>query len=224
MSSFKVRLKNHLRPFVVNSPIWDRRRQAQASQDIRSWELAGYPVPPPHAVKQQILSAYRAAFDLKTLVETGTYQGDMVYAMKGCFQRIISIELDQTLQQRAVRRFSAHHHIEIRQGDSGQELTNLLKSLDMPCLFWLDGHYSSGITAKGDLGTPIMGELSSIFRHSVKKHVILIDDARCFDGTNDYPTIDKLREFVAQNAPNTEFSVKSDIIRICPAGSHSPEI
>jgi hypothetical protein len=44
--------------------------------------------------------------------------------------------------------------------------------------------------------------------------VILIDDARCFTGENDYPTLDELKSFVAERKPNHKFSVEHDIIRI----------
>jgi hypothetical protein len=81
-------------------------------------------------------------------------------------------------------------------------------------LFWLDGHYSGGITAKGPLDTPIVKELDSILNHSVTGHVILIDDARCFVGENDYPTIDELREILHTERPRWVFEVKDDIIRI----------
>jgi hypothetical protein len=52
-------------------------------------------------------------------------------------------------------------------------------------LFWLDGHFCGGVSAHGDKGTPILEELNLILSHRVKEHVILIDDARLFNGTFD---------------------------------------
>lgn len=70
----------------------------------------------------------------------------------------------------------------------------------------------------GVLDTPILLELKAILEHSIKNHVILIDDARCFIGSNpilrNYPTIDQLKEFVARRWNNFSFEVKDDIIRI----------
>ena len=100
------------------------------------------------------------------------------------------------------------------QGDSSKVLPELLDKIKKPCLFWLDGHYSGGITGKGDLNTPILNELKSIFSHQIKDHVILIDDARCFTGEEDYPTIKALKEFVIKNRPDWVFEVRNDIIRI----------
>ncbi|MDX6611503.1 MAG: hypothetical protein QOD75_689, partial [Blastocatellia bacterium] len=61
-------------------------------------------------------------------------------------------------------------------------------------------------------------ELDHILNHPVAGHVILIDDARCFTGYNDYPTVDELRETVAAKKPDWEMSVELDIIRIHAGG------
>lgn len=176
----------------------------------RAWEKQGRPSPPPHIIKEELIRDYAKAFNTSVLIETGTYLGDMVHAMKKSFSRIISFELDQTLAAQARERFANEHHIEIIQGDSGKLLGEHLATINEPCLFWLDGHYSGGITAKGSLETPIKNELTAILKHPVAGHVILIDDARCFTGENDYPTIDELKRSVADH----KFSVEHDVIRI----------
>jgi hypothetical protein len=138
----------------------------------------------------------------------------MVHAMRKTFSTIISFELDQTLAAQARERFANDNQIEIVQGDSGKLLGERLANINEPCLFWLDGHYSGGITARGTLETPIKNELAAILSHPIDGHVILIDDARCFTGENDYPTLDELRSFVAERKPNHKFSVEHDVIRI----------
>jgi hypothetical protein len=49
--------------------------------------------------------------------------------------------------------------------------------------FWLDGHYSDGITFKGDKDTPIVDELNHISMNLDRYNevCVLIDDVRCFD-------------------------------------------
>lgn len=180
----------------------------------RAWEKQGRPSPPPHIVKEELIREYAKTFNTKILIETGTYLGDMVHAMKKSFSRIISFELDHQLATQAQNRFANDNHIEIIQGDSGKLLGDYLASINEPCLFWLDGHYSGGITAKGALETPIKNELAAILSQIVDGHVILIDDARCFTGDNDYPTIDELKTFVAELKHEHKFSVEHDIIRI----------
>ena len=183
---------------------------------LRSWERIGRSSPPPHIVKETLIRDYARAFNTRILVETGTYLGDMVHAMRKSFSRILSFELDHALHEQACKRFAADDHIEIIHGDSGQLLADYLTNINEPCLFWLDGHYSGGITARGELETPIKRELEHVFAHPVAGHVILIDDARCFTGQNDYPTLDELQRYVRERTQGWQFSVKDDVVRIHP--------
>jgi len=187
------------------------RRDVEAR---REWERQGRPSPPPHIVKEELIRDYAKTFKTNVLIETGTYLGDMIHAMKKSFARIVSFELDQKLAAQASERFAADKHVEIVQGDSGKLLGDYLKTINEPCLFWLDGHYSGGITAKGNLETPIKNELQFILSHPVGGHVILIDDARCFTGENDYPTVEELQQFVQSQKPDLKFAVDTDVIRI----------
>jgi hypothetical protein len=178
------------------------------------WIAAGRPLPPPHLVKQRAIRRSAKEFHLTVFIETGTYRGDMVEAVKGDFERIYSIELGMELFGQAKRRFAADGRITILQGDSGEVLRGLLQRVDRPCLFWLDSHYSDGDTARGGLITPILRELEDISQHPLaKEHVILIDDARLFTGEDDYPTMDALKA-LARDAGFGKFEVKDDIIRI----------
>jgi hypothetical protein len=176
----------------------------------------GEPVPPPYAVKSRVVSRYASAFGATTFIETGTYFGDMVWAMRNHFNFIVFIELSEDLWKRAVGRFRAYQHIQIRLGDSGKLLPGILENISSTCLFWLDGHYFGEGTARGCSEAPIVAELKTVFAHPVKDHVILIDDARCFDGTHGYPTLDELQKLVALNRPDYVFSVLNDVIRIYP--------
>lgn len=139
----------------------------------------------------------------------------MIEIMRYRFKKIVSIELDQNLFEKAKAKFLTEKNITILQGDSSKILPIVLIDLHEPALFWLDGHYSEGITAKGKLNTPIVSELKSILEHPIKDHLILIDDARCFVGIDDYPTVEELRTLVLKYNPALNFNVKNDIIVIC---------
>src|SRR4030095_1836837 len=180
----------------------------------RAWDKQGRPPPLPHIIKQLVIKYYARSFRTSIFVETGTYVGDMVHAVRKQFSRIISFELHQTPCAQGQKRSAADSHVEIIHGDSGKLLGDYLNSIDQPCLFWLDGHYSGGVTAKGALFTPIKNELDSILSHPIEGHVVLIDDARCFTGDDDYPTLDELRTFVAERKPGWLFTVETDVIRL----------
>jgi hypothetical protein len=158
---------------------------------------------------------YAQKFNIETFVETGTYLGQMIDATKENFKEIVSIELDKNLFERAKNRFSGYKNITILQGDSSELLPGYIQNIRKPILFWLDAHYSAGFTAKGKLNTPIMKELESILIHPLNtEHVILIDDARHFNGGDDYPTLHELRQLAMNKNPNLILNVKDDIIRI----------
>jgi hypothetical protein len=197
----------------------DLRESRCSRMSVAAWQQDGKPVPPPDLVKRVTLADFGAAFHLDTFIETGTLFGSSLYALKRRFKTLYSIELSTELAEKARHRFRSSPHIHILQGDSGAVLPELLEKITTPCLFWLDGHYSGGITARSDLDTPILKELQTILDHPCKEHVILIDDARMFDGTHDYPTIETLRQMFAAQRPHYEFSVANDSIRIYPSKS-----
>lgn len=82
---------------MKKTPLYDplrlwvmRRREKKVRVE---WERSeGLLVPSPVA-KQRTLRSYARSYELNVLVETGTYYGDTVEAMKDVFERIYSIEL-----------------------------------------------------------------------------------------------------------------------------------
>ncbi len=190
-------------------------RQRKLRKKYRQWERKGAVPPLPNWGKQQVVSAYAKRFAPAVFVETGTYRGKMVYALMPYVAEIYSIELDPTHYENARKRFAGYANIHIFQGQSGEILPEILKGVQQPCLFWLDAHWSGGSTAKGELETPVVQEMHCILAHPLAaKHVVLIDDARCFTGQNDYPTLQTLEELVVGSQPDWVFEVKDDIIRM----------
>ena len=185
-----------------------------ARKKVFIWKLKGRPIPPPHAVKQKIVKSYALKFSLQNFIETGTYMGEMIDAVLHTFSKIISIEFGQVLAERAKNRFSSYAHVKIIQGDSGQKLSDVMSNINEPCLFWLDAHYSGGVTTQNDRETPIVKELSVLLEHPCPNHVILIDDAREFTGQNNYPLLDEVRNLIAAKHPDWIMQVKDDVIRI----------
>lgn len=205
-------IKKISRPFVPQI-VWNTLRNAQQKKQLNKWQKSSCPVPPPHIVKQMTIGEYHQKYQYTTLVETGTYKGDMVEAQKTRFKKIISIELGVDLYMKAKKRFNNDKNVIIVQGDSGKVLPKILLDINEPAIFWLDGHYSAGITAKGDKECPIFEELDSIFNSKKFNHILLIDDARCFLGEGDYPTIEKLTEYIRNKNEKYQVEVKHDIIR-----------
>lgn len=174
---------------------------------------SGTDLPALHIIKQNNIRKYKEEYQFNLLIETGTYLGDMVEAQRNHFREVYSIELGEDLYKNAVKRFEPYSNVKIIHGDSGAVLRSLVPKIKEPVLFWLDGHYSAGITAKGNKSTPIFEELESILNAEFI-HGILIDDARLFVGQNDYPSIDELAAFVTGKDSSRQLTVSDDIIKI----------
>lgn len=179
---------------------------------VSAWRLRGSPVPTPHALKQRVLREFAARFGTRRLVETGTYRGDMVDAMRDVFEDIHSVEVFQPLFAGAVEQFRHCAHVHIHLGNSADVFVELLPTLRGATLFWLDGHYSGEGTGGDATVVPVMCELEQIggLRGG---HAILIDDAREFTGRNGYPSLDQIRGWAVANGYDT-VDLADDIIRI----------
>lgn len=173
---------------------------------------------PPHIFKQIAVKEYAQRFPhITTFIETGTYKGKMIEVVSKMFTNIITIELADKLYERARKLFANQPHITCIHGDSGKKLVEVMASLRGPAMFWLDGHHCDGLSAKGDLDTPIIAELATIAQHkNAADHVILIDDAACFNGTNDYPTLEQMEVMCKKLFPLAVFEVEKNLIRIHP--------
>jgi hypothetical protein len=165
-----------------------------ARKKIILWYLTGRAIPPPHVVKQNIIKYYAKKLRPQYFIETGTYMGEMIDAVLNTFPKIISIEFDPALVERAKNKFSSYVHVTILQGHSGKVLPSVIPNITESCLFWLDAHYSGGVTSQSDLETPIAKELKVLLDHPCSEHVILIDNARDFTGRNNYPTLEAVKK------------------------------
>jgi hypothetical protein len=211
-------MKKVLKKLIKKTPFYHPLRNCLHKKlqkiELRKWENSGHSGLLPHIIKQRILGEYARQYNLKIFVETGTYYGDMVEAMRNLFDKIYSIELSQEFYIKAKKRFKSEKNIKLIQGNSGKELQMIMKEIDKPALFWLDGHYSGGATERGEKDTPIWEELRSILAEQNLGHVIIIDDARLFGTDPAYPTIEKVKEFIYSKRETVQMTVDDDSIRI----------
>src|SRR4051812_10654258 len=144
---------------------WGILHAARARAERAAWALRGSKPPLPSYAKSALLRGLAASRRFEALVETGTYLGDGLARLSPLFPRSFSIEVEPALHARAKARFAGRNEIELLFGDSATALKALLARPDFPqgpVFFWLDGHYSGGITGQGALETPIMAELEAV--------------------------------------------------------------
>ncbi len=183
--------------------------------DYWYWRLRGRPARSPHLVKERTVREYARRYGLRTLVETGTYYGEMIAAVRKDFQRILSIEYDHALAERVARRFAGDARIQIVEGDSRVVLPELLEMIREPALFWLDAGYWGWEQLVRD-PQRLSAEVEAILSHAVKGHVILMDDARMLDGRNGALTLEEFQSRIAARFPDRRIEVAQDIVRITP--------
>jgi hypothetical protein len=202
-----------LRKLLQRTPVYGLYKALGHYPDYWYWQLRGRPVRSPHLLKQRTVREYAQRYGLRVLVETGTYYGEMVAAMKAHFDRIYSVEYESQLAQRAIRKFARYPHIRIFEGDSQKVVPDLLKSIEQPALFWLDAGYYGWAGLQGDQQR-LTTELEAILRHPLQGHVILMDDARGLNGQNGAPTVAELKQRIESEFPGRQVEVQYDILRI----------
>ena len=169
---------------------------------VFDWIGRGCLGPAPQWVKQNVLVAY--GVPEASWIETGTYLGVTTDFLARRYPRVFTIEPSKDLCAEASRRL-AGRNVEIFNDVSENILPELLPRLAGACNFWLDGHYSAGITFKGDKECPVEDELRAIEDNltHLGDVAILIDDARCFVGggqeKSTYPPLDDLVAWAARN-------------------------
>ena len=180
--------------------------------DYWYWILRGRPARSPHLLKQRVVREYGERFGLPTLVETGTYYGEMVAAMKNHFERIYSIEYVPELASRATRKFARDEHVRIFCGDSRLVMPEVLALMEGPALFWLDAGYYGWVGIRTN-EQRLSAELEMILSHRFP-HIILLDDARGLIGRDGIPSVADVKSYVESTFPQRSVEVEYDIMRI----------
>lgn len=167
------------------------------------WRKSAYAAPSPQFIKLAVLLGN--AFPSSTWVESGTLIGTTTKELSKHGTFVYSIEPEPTLYSNAATYFKSYPNVKIIEGLSESVFPSLLPKLSGDINFWLDGHYSAGITYKGPQDTPILDELAQISRNLCHfgKVCVMIDDVRCFNPElieySSYPTLNTLVEWANQN-------------------------
>ena len=141
--------------------------------------------------------------------------GDTTALLAPESKAIYTIEPEPTLFGQAEARFRNDSRIHVIHGLSESVFPTLLPTLSGKVNFWLDGHYSGGITHQGPTDCPVRDELANIEKNlsRFESVAVLIDDIRCFDPTiplyADYPDLNYLVDWARKN--NLRWHIEHDI-------------
>ena len=180
------------------------------------WKKRNFLAPPPQIVKQSVLEKYAVVGGV--WVETGTFYGLTTEFLARRFPHVHTIEPSTDLYNTTRERLR-DQNITFYNGCSEDLLPRLLPDISGDINFWLDGHYSAGITFRGNKDCPVEDELEAIEKNldNFNKISILIDDVRCFLPSssaeyNDYPSIDYLVDWARRF--NMHWRIEQDIFII----------
>jgi archaellum biogenesis ATPase FlaH len=104
--------------------------------------------------------------------------------MAKIFEHVYTIEIQLDIYNAALNKKNELklNNVSIYLGDSSKVLPDIIKSINVPIIFYLDGHWSRGNTGRGDKDVPLLEELTAI--DSRNHHdIIIIDDFRLFETT-----------------------------------------
>ena len=190
-----------------------RREERGLKNEEREWVGRGYESPSPSWIKRSVL--LRIGAKNATWIETGTFMGDTAALLAPQSKAVYTIEPEQSLFEQAEARFRNDPHVNVIHGLSESVLPTLLPTLSGKVNFWLDGHYSGGITHQGPTDCPVRDELANIQKNlsHFESVIVMIDDIRCFDPTiplyADYPDLDYLVDWARKN--NLRWHIEHDI-------------
>jgi hypothetical protein len=176
------------------------------------WRLAKFDIRNPHSYsKTRQLRALAHKTQAKTFVETGTFLGNTTRRLSGSFNRIVTIELDDDLFRQASAYLKPYKNVECLKGDASKLLPQVMQRSDVTeAVIFLDGHFSGGVTAHGDVAEPACEEIETLGKFKQKVSGIVVDDFREF-GNGTWPKRSTLIAAVESHlGPEFDFTVHMD--------------
>lgn len=184
---------------TLKNPLWALNRlklRVTGRTWEYDWQARDWAAPSPHFIKRACL--LRNGIPNATWVETGTFMGVTTRFLSQHAKMVYSLEPAPLLFSNAETAFKGNDRVKIINDISERVFPDLLPKIHGDVNFWLDGHYSDGVTHKGPNDTPIIAELEVISLNLSRwpRVAILIDDIRLFTGKvhiyGAYPPLDYL--------------------------------
>jgi hypothetical protein len=193
-----------------------RRAAAPLERARSAWLFdRGLGAHPSQHAKQRHLFALMRERGHDTFIETGTYLGETTAYFAPRARRVVSIEIEPALHARAARRFADTPNVEILLGDGKDIVPRLVGELQGPCLIWLDGHFSGGITGRGELEEPAVEILRRIGEQAPPRGMtIVVDDLRLFGSNPAAPGLGALVDATREAFPDAQLTAELDALVI----------
>jgi hypothetical protein len=117
--------------------------------------------------------------DFPCFIETGTFNGDTIFAVEPLFDKLFTIEFSEKYYNYTKNRYNGNK-IHFILGDSSIVFQTLLSTIREKTIFFLDGHWSNGDTGHSEKDCPLEEEITHIANFFQNEAIIIIDDFRLF--------------------------------------------
>ena len=163
----------------------------------------------PHSyTKFKIIRALKKKSNAKVFIEAGTYFGITADRCSRIFDKVYTIELNQTLAQKATDFLKLRENVTVIKGDALKILPELLELNQVKDVFiYLDGHACDSMTSVSDLPEPAVEELAVLSLYWKKISAIVVDDFRNFGVEKDFPEKSVLIKAAEHNFPKDYFDI-----------------
>ena len=123
--------------------------------------------------------------EYKIFIESGTFLGETTIKLQPYFNTLYTVELSEKYFNmfNSIKNSRNLNNIFNYQGETSDILPDIFKLFNdkNKCIFWLDGHFSSGDTGKGNKDCPLIEECQIIDQlYPSDEMIILIDDVWLF--------------------------------------------
>lgn len=108
------------------------------------------------------------AYGVRLVVETGTNKGDTAWALSEMVEQVKTIEVNGRIAGKARHALRSRRNVEVVEGNSALLMSELLRGVREPVLFYLDAHWLSE--------WPLLDELRAIAQSEVQTAIIAIHD------------------------------------------------
>jgi hypothetical protein len=186
------------------------------------YRLARFDVRNPHSYsKVRQIRALANRTKSRVFIETGTFLGNTAMRCSGDFEKVITIELDSKLFQQAKAYLARRRNVICLEGDALNILPSVLEQAEVgDALVFLDGHFSGGVTAHGELAEPACEEIEVLAKHRDKINAVVVDDFRCFGRDRGWPKRSTLLETIEDSfGDDFDYTVHLDQVLIWRIGA-----
>lgn len=186
--------------------------RALAGHLIDLYGMMSFEVANPHGLsKFRNIKSLARRTGARVFVEAGTYRGVTTARCARLFDRVFTVELDRQLAADAAVYLRRWPNIELFQGDALTVVPSILSRGDVEdVLIFLDGHFSGGVTALGEMSEPAVEELRLLGAFRSKIRGIIIDDFRGFGVYEDWPAKSSLFRVLEEQFPGFDVMVHLD--------------